>query len=527
MIPLLLTIAALATPHADAVNAHWHGYAQGSPNVRYLSLEAVPEAEQANWHKALMFSVSSASRDVTLAEHLPKRLDGTLTYYIDLGALKWDAADWLKCLEKYPYSADKNPLVVRGDWLIAEMADPRNSQALYLLLYGSKNTPKTDSDFIKFWGADEADKGVSRFGWVETNSQVNLQRTRFVERFVGRDGFSIWRTMDAFFVEDGKDPLETLDGTFKHDGRELIAQFPKVLGKATQQIDGAAQAYLLANGQGAIAQEAPVALVEDYNQTLGQRAIVNHSSCVVCHDAGMKFPTENGLVAYIRAGVDLKVYDLRRKSDIEAFHFRDVARHIRRDNENYQEFVRACNGLTTVENSKNYKHVLTEYLKPLTLADAAREIYCTPEDLKLAVGYAASNQIEIQSRLAGLAHGRTIGRKQWEDDYLRAKAMVDVWKAGNPTPALMAEAAQQQAPDKLRFRLIVTCPAEAVVYIGKRAMASGRTRRRFEAEVKPDWSAKITVTAVLGEQRESKEIECKAGETVEIAMLNSTSKGET
>lgn len=527
MIPLLLTIAALTSPHADLVNAHRAGYAQGSPHVRYLSLEAVPEAEHVNWHNALMFSVSSASRDVTLAEHLPRRLAGTMTYYIDLAALKWDGNDWLKVLERYPYSTDKNPLVVRGDWLLAEIGDPRNSQALYLLLYGAKNTPKTDSDFLKFWGVNEQDKGVSRFGWVETNSQVNLQRTRFVERWVGRDGFSVWRTMDAFFVEDGRDPLETLDGTFAHDGRELIAQFPKVLGKATQQIDGAAQAYLLANGQGAIAQEAPVALVEDYNQTLGQRGIVNHSSCVVCHDAGMKFPTENGLVAYVAAGVDLKVYDLRRKADIEAFHFRDVARHLRRDNENYAEFVRACNGLSTVDNAKNYKHVLNLYLNALTLADAARELYCTPDDLRLAIGYAADNQIEIKSRLAGLAHGRSITRKQWEDDYLRAKAMVDVWKAGNPTPALMAKAAEQQRPDKLRFTLVVTCPAEAVVYLGKRKSDQTGTRHEFTAEVKPDWSAKLTVTAVIGERTEAKEIECKAGDTVEIAMLNPTSKGET
>ena len=413
----------------------------------------------------------------------------------------------------------------RGDWLIAEMADPRNSQALYLLLYGSKNIPKTDADFIKFWGGNESDKGVSRFGWVETNSQVNLQRTRFVERFVGKDGFSIWRTMDAFFVEDGKDPLETLDGTFKHDGRELIAQFPKVLGKATQQIDGAAQAYLLANGQGAIAQAAPAELVQDYRQALGVATIVNHASCIVCHDAGMKFPTENGLVAAIRSGVDLKVYDLKQKGDIESFHFRDAARHLRRDNENYQEFVRACNGLSTVENATNYKHVLDLYFRPLTLEDAARELYCTPEELKLAIGYAAAppNNIKIEARLSWLIHGRPIPRKQWEGDYLRTKAMLDIWRAGSATPELLAQASAQKA----RFTLIVTCPAEAVVYLGKRKSDQTGTRHEFTAEVKPDWSAKVTVTAVLGERTEAKEIECKAGETVEIAMLNSTSKGDT
>ncbi len=545
MIPLLLTIAALATPHADVVNAHWHGYAQQRADVRYLSLEHIADDRILDWHAATMFAVSSASRGESLANHLPKILQGTKSYYADLESLKWSASDLLKVLETYPYSADKNPLVIRADWLLDQLFDTRDSNAYYLLLYGEKDIPKSDADFLEFWGVDEKQQAAGvTIGWDEENSQVNPHGTRYVERFItaGNNSFglSLWRTKDSFFVTAENDPLEgTLDGNFLHQGRELIAQFPKSHWKNGKIFTGAAQAYLLAQGNanrankpldaaeiGKRVEEAPPDLVRDYNDCLGAGAILNNVSCVVCHNAGMKFPTANGLEQRLRMGVELHVYDRGKKEQVEEFHLTNAAIEIEQDNRRYAEFIEACTGLSTVDLSKLIKRVTDEYRADLSLEDAARELYCTPDDLRLALAYASTpkNQILLNGRLAELAHGHKLPRTQWEQEYLRAKAMIGLWRSGNVTRDSMAAVLgtdrklTDEAPDKLRFAMVITTPPGAEVYLNDRKSTQSGPRHVFAMKVKADWKSKVTVTAVLGEQRESKEIECKAGETVEVAM---------
>ncbi len=422
MIAILAALVLTVTPNQKAV-ADWHAHNQ-DPNVRYLSFQGARRDHIRDWDTTVKFAVVSASKTELIDHHIPQRLKDTLIYRIHLDRLQWDVKQWLKVLEKYPYG-NNNPLIVNGPWLVNEISDPRDSDALYRLLYGEQ-IPKTDDDFLKFWGVDPGQQTGQHFGWAETHSQVAKQSSRFLERFNAR-GLSLWRTKDTFAVNAESDPLEHLDGNLKHDGRELIAQFMKT--SLARGARGAAQAYLLANAEGKVVQEAPVRLVEDYKRTFGQSAIINNASCISCHEQGMQMPSENGLAAYLRAGVRLYAYDQGKQEEIESFHLTDVVRQLERDNENYAIFVKCCNGLTPADNAIAYRKSLQRYINDLELSDAARELYIDSEELRLALGWAGANSIEIGSRLAGLAHGRTIPRDQFESDFLKAQAMVQTWAA--------------------------------------------------------------------------------------------------
>jgi hypothetical protein len=412
---------------------HWNDYAKRDPFVRYLTLEHVDPAYRANWINAIRFAIPSASRARELDHQIPRQLLGTLSFYIDLKHLGWDPIDLNKVLEKYPY-ADNDPnkpiLTIRGDWLLHELADARNSDTLYRLMYGEKNIPKTDEDFLKFWGVDKTQQDGQWYGWIERDSQVNKSGVRFLEHFNGR-GFSVWRTKDARKVTNKTDPLTTLDGEFTHDGRELIAQFPKTSVRGRSR--GAAQAYLLANAEGKRVEEAPVDLVEDHKRTF-DAAIVNTASCTVCHDKGMQLPSSNAVEDVVLRGMTINALGKEKQVFIEDFHLSDVRMQLDRDIENYAIFVMACNGLATEENAKNYKLCLDLFNRKVSLTDAARELGVKDEELRLAIGYASANKINLGNRLLSLAYGDSIHRDQWEDDFERAYQIVRIWKKGRQAP---------------------------------------------------------------------------------------------
>jgi hypothetical protein len=425
----LLIIAALCTMPLSEADAAWADRRaqplQDQPYTYYLTTSALPEATRETWVNAAKFAVPSASRALVLDHQIPYHVPGTNLYRINLQSLQWGAKDWDKVLEKYPYSQFKHPLIVRMDWLVYVLADTRDFDAYYRLLYGGNSIPKSDSDFLKFWGVDPAQQTGQQFGWVETRSQVAKQESRYIERFNAR-GASLWRTKDVFKVERKSDPLERLFGDFKHDGRELIALVPKL--SLSAGVRGGLQVYALANGDGKVVNEAPVRLVEDYQRTLGQAAIINNASCVTCHQGGMQSPTENGLKSLIVAGVELKTYDKAKQEAIEAFHLTDVGKQLARDSEDYAAAVNGCNGLTAPQNAINYKVALDDYIEPLTLERAAHEAYCTPEELRLSIAWASENYVVVGNRLAGLAHDRTVPRQTWEEDFKQVAVYIQTWK---------------------------------------------------------------------------------------------------
>lgn len=424
---IIVAAIALAAPSDAAVRADWAAHGQ-DPTLRYLSLDAVPNREK--WEKIIQYQIPAASRAENIDRQVPQRVGQSNAYRIDLAHLHWDTSDFSKVLEKYPFAVndpDYPQLVVRGDWLVWQLADTKNSNAYYTLLYGSKSIPKNTKEFLKFWGVGEDQTGA-RFGWVEGRSQVSLQEIRFVEHFIGRAGRSVWLTKDLAKIEQQSDPLEYLDGNFPHDAEEAIAQFVK--SSARYQIRGSAQAYGLFNGKGEVQHVAPVNIVEDYNRTLGSPELTNNASCVTCHENGMKDPTDNNLKSVLKLGENLYSWSKETAEQIEDFHLSDSATTLQRNNQDFASFVTACNGLGPQENSKVYRLGLKDYRADLSLQRAALELYCEPNELKLALAYASANKIIMPARVVGLAHGQKIPRSSWEGAYLATVEILKVWKAG-------------------------------------------------------------------------------------------------
>jgi hypothetical protein len=266
-------------------------------------------------------------------------------------------------------------------------------------------------------------------GWIETQSQVSKQGTRFIRRFTSNRG-SVWVTQDVLKLARGTDPLEFPDGNFRHDGEESIALTPKVSTRLRTR--GAAMAFLLSNGQGKRVEEAPPDLVEDSFRTIrNQAAIITNGSCIGCHDQGLKYPNENGIESLLLDGVQLYAKDKNKQEFVERFHLatKGLETEIRRINEDFSTFVFACNGLTPEENATKYRAALRDYETDLDINRAAYELGCSKLDLKNALAYAAVHKLDIGARLTGLAHERTVPRATWEAEYEQLKIILKTWNA--------------------------------------------------------------------------------------------------
>lgn len=424
---IIVAAIALGAPSDAAVRADWAAHGNDA-DLRYLTLDAIAPGRREKWEHVMCYQVAAASRGTQVDKQIPQRVGQSNAWRIDLSHLHWGHAEYAKVLENYPYAPKgSNPLAIRADWLILQLADTRDSNAYYLLLYGEGKEPKTDKEFLQIWGVDFKNQEGANYGWVENGSQVSLQGTRFVQHWIGRAGRSVWQTKDMNHVVRNADPLEFLDGNFKYDGSEMIAQVPKASARFNTR--GSSQVYALGNGEGKIVNEAPVRLVEDHKRTLNQTAIINHCSCVGCHIYGMNEPSINGLRQAIEAGEQLRVYSKDKQEQIDDFHLSDSGTTIQRNNQDFTSFVYACNQLTTTQNATEYLQALRDYRADLTLQRAANELYCTPDDLKNSLGLASGNGIVLTSRIAGLAHGLRVPRDSWEEAYSEVKAMLDVWRA--------------------------------------------------------------------------------------------------
>lgn len=425
---IIVAAIALGAPSDAAVRADWAAHGN-DPALRYLSLDAVPAKNRDKWATIGAYQIPSASRGSALDKELPQRVGQSWAYRIDLDYLHWSQEDFAKVMEKYPYAVvDKgtSPLSLRMDWLIHQIANTRESNAYYVLLYSSAKIPKTDAEFLAFWGVDLKRQDGARFGWVEGKSQVALQEIRFVEHFVGKAGRSVWRTKDVARVDAKSDPLEFLDGEFAHDARELIAQIPKT--SARYSIRGAAQVYALANGKGEVQNVAPINIVEDHKRTLNGPELVNGCSCVACHITGMNPPTSNNLKEVLKLGENLYTWNKETAEFVDDFHLGDSGTTIQRNNQDYASFVTAATGIGPVENAKIFRQGLADYRADLSLDRAAGELYCEPNELRLAIAYASANKITMPVRVIGLAHGENVPRTSWESAYLQVAEILKIWQ---------------------------------------------------------------------------------------------------
>ncbi len=402
--------------------------------VRYLSLRTTPAALPAA--KALAFMVPSASREVNLDQQIPQRLfitqqvDGkpllvpTDLYRINLLDLAWGYDEWLEVLKTYPYGYTENPIVVRGDWLLHELADNTRSQAYYKLLYGAA-APKTATEFFQFFKVRTDQQDKLGFGLVALESPVSISKERLIEHTMVDGGYA-WQTYDVFEIKDGQGPLDKpKPGAFTHNGTELIVGIPKVSVRGRSR--GALQVYQLGDGAGARVEEAPGRLVQDYVRFKGHHIIVNAGSCIQCHVKGINEPQVNGLEKALLDGIELNA-QFNERQFFERFHLTDIGKEMRRNQEDYATAVLACNGTDPVTNAALFKAAIDSYWADLTPEQVAKEVDSNVAELTKAIAYASEKKLEVGVRMSGLAHGRKISRATMETGYLKLREILTVWR---------------------------------------------------------------------------------------------------
>jgi hypothetical protein len=212
----------------------------------------------------------------------------------------WNAADWQRILDEYPYGVRYNsdPLArkiaeatgcpipyVRGDWFIHAAARP----PLYHDLLG---LPATTRALERRLGVDVAANIAA--GTVVIRSAANSPKymavslhNRLIERhpLPPRDGAYYWksydfadnspaREKDLFSAPLGPATSPKSTNLFRNDGTEILFSLPNGL-----------QGYMIANSRGDRLDQAPIEIVHDFIATSGR--VTNGVSCIRCHGAGL------------------------------------------------------------------------------------------------------------------------------------------------------------------------------------------------------------------------------------------------
>lgn len=396
-------------------------------HTAYLTTSTVAPEHREPLGQIIRFVVPSLSHKPYLGDQLPVAVDGTNLYRLDLAGLGWERV-WADVIRKHytpTYRPDLAyaghvPLVVSGLWFVAQVTDPEETaDAHYQLLYSGK-PPKTAAEFRRFWTVNG--DGALAFGRIEDRSGVARAKRRLLENAPVANRAYFWQTYDSEVVAGETDPLENLTARPpKHDATELIAGIPKHLGSK----GGTLQAYFLANAKGERQEKAPADIVTDDTGIRGVE-IRNTISCISCHTDGIRHPTIDAYREYILSGARIYAKDKAVQEEIDRYLDSPIAKEIERNNADYEAGLELCNGLSAAENAMLYRYCVTLFDQDVTLEQAARELYETPEEFRLALGN-YSRTYQLTAALAEMSQGKSMTRKQWEANYALAQKVIYEW----------------------------------------------------------------------------------------------------
>lgn len=410
------SMTAKGSDAADAIADRSTFPAESWPLVYYLSLESIEDpADRSDLEVALRLVVASTTRQPILERSIPEPITPTL-FRIRLDRLAWPAATWRDIVARHPYARSRNPLVIRGDWLLAELSDGHASPAYYDLLFG--DVRRRDAALALF---DVDPDPTWRFGLIEGNSAVAVNRVRWIENRPTPRGYC-WITRDVAELNRETDMLESPDGGFRHDGEEIIIGVPKIHQASGER--GALQVYFLANGDGKMVGRAPVDLVVDKTRFRGLAEIRAPGSCIQCHARGINPFKTNELRSYLAAGAELDA-----SPGVETFHLSDLEIERQRNADDFTSTVRLVTGKPAAEASAAFSRAVARYDRELDAATAAAELRTTAEELRLALAWASATGQRLTARLTGLAHGKTIPREAFAESYVDGLAILENWKA--------------------------------------------------------------------------------------------------
>lgn len=409
----------------EAVKADYAYCATQGIEARYAWMPA----EDKDLIAALKYQVVATTQQPLIDASVPQQLGTHPIWRLNLTALNWRTKDWSRVagFKNNGYTKHENPLFVPAGWLVNELADCREGGNAYFQFLFQGNPPKTEEEFLARFGLSREQQGVSRFGWVESDSGVNVTKdgARIVEHLDGPNSEG-WATYDVRKIVKGSDPLDALfPEKLKYDASEVFVLVPKV---GTEGVRGVFPITGLFNGDGAVSADAPGDIVKDSTATFGHELIINNGSCVSCHNEGSKKPSINAVRERLLAGLELKTYDQQKQIEAELYHLGDVEKALLRWDEDYASALMSVNGLTPLENSTAYRNAIRKHLGDVTLAVAAAELSTDAETLRLSIAWSVKNYVDVQSRVAGLAHDRSMPRNTFEDQYLKLQSYLEAFR---------------------------------------------------------------------------------------------------
>lgn len=420
-VTLLLALFAGMAVANDGAAAYQDQLTQ-PPTVRYVTTATASNAlDRYKQEVALAFVVASSTRQDNLAYCRPVQVTSTL-WRIDLDWLKWSVADWNLLVAKYPYhpTGSLTSTLVRADWLILQLTDQTESDAYLRFVFG--RVPKNRDDALAILSVDAEPQ--FRFGLIQGDSGVSVSGTRWIENRPISRGYA-WGTRDSLALDSKSDPLEHPEGGFVHQGEEWICGLPKF--DPATGYRGALQVYFLSNGQGSIVPRAPVDLVRDHREFRGFAEIRNPGSCIDCHDGGINPVGPNQLTELIASGVEAYA-DYANYQQVEAFHFSQLDKEVKRNNEDFQGAALLACGEPSAEASLYVKQVVESYDTPVDIEQAGAEVYLAPEELKRALALGSASGYSLGARLSALAHDGTVPREAFEENYVAVRAIAESWR---------------------------------------------------------------------------------------------------
>lgn len=411
---LVLIIARLAfaqTPDVEAALADRAKLpAELWPSTFYLTLRPQVGQNRTDLERAIKLLVASDSTQPVLERCVPVHVSENLLR-INIDDLRWRHEDWKTvAYTRNPYCPiGELPLVVRADWLMAQLSDARESDAYTRLIFGGDNLPKTKDDVFKFFGIG-TDPALT-FGHIEGKSGVSVQGTRLIESLpIARTRAQI--TSDVLKLDKARDPLQNLFG-FKADGQEgIVAIFKQSI---TTGDLCALNWYWLNNGKGEVVPEAPGNLVRANPPFRHSEIITPPGACIQCHNQGWIDYTENELRAFINSGANTYASEADKRR-IEGKLLSNLKSELERGSNDYTLAVSLACGCAATDASKSFTAALAQYDAPLNLEQTAAELYTSPEEWTRTLALNGT----LPARLAALPHGGSIPRATWEEYYNQA-----------------------------------------------------------------------------------------------------------
>jgi hypothetical protein len=457
---------------------------QEYPFLYYLTTDNLSPDDRERTGKVLAFVIPSLSSGTNLNSQLPQEVRPGL-YRIHTGFLGWQTVLPDLIRKDYPYSGKKGslPLVIRADWFIQYAMDQTRSKDAYFRLLFSDKPIKKLEDFLAQFDADLTSNFT--FAHIEGASRVAVNDVRLITTVPTRRRTDCWITYDYVEINRNTDPLENLargikDGKHGHDASEVIVGIPKSLPGTGET--GALQAYALANGAGDIQEVAPTNIVVDGTGVRGVE-IVNPVSCVSCHVEGLRSPTTSALRQYLESGAQAYINDLATQQEVDRFHLTEIQKWIERANEDYEAAIRACNGYTALENATAFRITIQDYDRPLTIRDAARELYVPVEELEFALGWVTASGKKMPARIASLAHGGTINRDSWESSYHFMPRVLAAWRSSQSKEKGVSQWSPSSSPlqpserHTVRFPSRLSDPGSCLLHQSSTRSPSTRSKR--------------------------------------------------